>query len=871
MGIEASAPALAPALAGMTPVAVCLLALMPAIACAAPVYSTPIYATQPWLSMDMVLLLATALLLAGCGGALLLLVHTRRQLAQVIRQRERQDELLRAMRMASPVPYFIKDAHLLYRGCNRAFEHYMEVREDAIIGHSAAELFPPSLAMQFEAMDEELLRSPGELHQEITTKRPDGRLVNAAITKATWLAPDGKVLGIVGTMVDITERKRYENALQASEIRHRILAEESPVSIMSLDTTGHITFVNKWHLRVFCRNLVSEDFFIGRHVTDLPGISQAGLVEQLLGILDGKEVTLPEVYFPRFIGGHDGWVSLRGVPIYQDGRISGGIVIREDITERKRIEESLSQREALVRAMIRNLPLDFWARDHKGHVIVQSLQCVANWGEQVGRSIDEGQVPAETRASWQNTNKRAFTGETVHEEQQLMLPSGEWRTFQTIVAPIRHRDSILGILGVNLDVTERKHNEQELRTAKEQAEAANTAKSEFLAHMSHEVRTPLNGIMGMLQLLDIHVHDSEPRQYLDAALEASRGLLRILSDILDLSRIEAGRLDIIAEPFVLASVLDPVLKALGKSAQDRDIDLFCNLDPNLPQRFRGDPGRIRQVLFNLVGNAVKYTDKGHVEVAAWMLPHTRKDGRRYLHFAITDTGIGIPENSLARMFDIFTRQDEGPGRNAGGVGLGLPIVQRLVQLMDGTACIHSTPGEGTSIHVTIPLDVASAVSEPASPPMQPLQRGIRVLLVEDEPVNRLAATRMLERLGCVVDTATNGVEALRILATTHYALVFMDIQMPELGGVETTLHIKQRAKGAGAETPLTADSYPTVLDPDIPVVAMTAFAMKGDRERFLAAGMCDYIAKPLLHEELEAVLTRVTNYRRCLDTKTSSA
>ena len=142
MGIEASAPALAPALTGMTPVAVCLLALMPAIAYAAPVYSTPIYATQPWLSMDMVLLLATALLLAGCGGALLLLVHTRRQLAQVIRQRERQDELLRAMRMASPVPYFIKDAHLLYRGCNRAFEHYMEVREDAIIGHSAAELFP---------------------------------------------------------------------------------------------------------------------------------------------------------------------------------------------------------------------------------------------------------------------------------------------------------------------------------------------------------------------------------------------------------------------------------------------------------------------------------------------------------------------------------------------------------------------------------------------------------------------------------------------------------------------------------------------------------------------------------------------------------
>jgi len=375
-----------------------------------------------------------------------------------------------------------------------------------------------------------------------------------------------------------------------------------------------------------------------------------------------------------------------------------------------------------------------------------------------------------------------------------------------------------------------------MRSARDAAEDASRTKSEFLANMSHEIRTPLNGILGMLQLLQMSDPNEEQNGYIDAAVRSSSRLSRLLSDILDLSRIESNKLVIREGPFDISEVRQSIYDIFGVSARDKGLVLDVRMDPRIPLHLCGDEARLRQILFNLVGNAIKFTIKGRVEVS-FVLESDPQSPVRRIRFTVADTGIGIAPERLGDVFDPFTQIDGSYVRNNQGAGLGLAIVRRLVDLMDGQISIESMPGKGTTVAVTLPF-AQSGVSGALR--RQYAERasisGLRILLVEDDEVNHLAMTSMLGKMGCAVLSASNGQEAVDLLRREEVDLVFMDIQMPVMDGVEATRIIRNE------------------LRLHVPIVALTAYAMLGDRERFLEGGMNAYVSKPVDMAQLQRVL-----------------
>jgi PAS domain S-box-containing protein len=503
---------------------------------------------------------------------------------------------------------------------------------------------------------------------------------------------------------------------------------------------------------------------------------------------------------------------------------------------RRQAQEELGNSNRTLTTILDSLPVDVYVSDLTNHrILFMNRHIKETFGRDCTGELCHTTFNHEPAPCAHCTNSRLL--------DENGRPAGivTWECFNPVKRKwyrnydqaIPWTDGRLVRIEIAMDVSDRKQAEKEILRAKDLAEAANCAKSEFLANMSHELRTPLNGIMGMLQLLQMTELTTIQEDYTDTAIQSCNRLVRLLTDILDLSRIEAGKLTIQSTPMDLSETLRQTSDLFLPIAREKGLELSFELDQAIPKNVLGDATRLQQILSNMVGNALKFTLEGSVTVEACLLP-TLQSGKCRVLFSVADTGIGIPDEKLGTLFKPFSQVTEGYTRSYQGAGLGLSICKRLVTFMDGNISVVSEHGAGTTMYFSATFGTA-APNTAATPDREsffaPALDGLKVLMAEDDHFSGILGIKLLGTFGASVRHVQNGRQALEALANEAFDLVLMDVQMPVMDGVEATRRIRQGE--AGNETK------------NIPIIAMTSYAMDGDREKFLQAGMNAYVAKPV--------------------------
>ncbi|WP_051272469.1 PAS domain S-box protein [Fundidesulfovibrio putealis] len=755
---------------------------------------------------------------------------------------------------ALPVRVFWKDADLNYLGCNKPFAADAGFDSpDALIGKNDFEMAWTEQADAYRADDRAVLASGmGKLGYEEPQTTPDGNQIWLRTTKVPLYDADGAIRGVLGAYEDITRRKRIEQALRESEEKHRAIVTAFYGMIYICSADFRITFMNQALIALLGRDATGENCHKALHGRD----------SACPWCVNDRVMKGETVRWEMFNEQFGRWYYNANTPIYHADGTTSKLALIIDITERKMAEQALKDSEARYRRLLGSVTSYIYTVTLDAGEAVRTIHgsgCEAVTGY-TAEEYDADpylwhkMIHPEDRAAVMDCSLRALSDEGGAEfEHRIFHKDGSVRWISTTLVPRRDASgSVAAYDGLIVDITERKRIRDELQRAKDAAEAASKAKSEFMANMSHEIRTPMNAILGLTKLVLRRDLSDEQREFLEGVMDAGASLMQIINDVLDFSKIEAGRLDLESDRFALRPLLDKIMKSFAHQAQNKGVALKLHVDAIVPDTLQGDPGRLRQVLVNLVGNALKFTRKGVVELSVWPQPPVQAEEggearvqMTRLLFMVRDTGIGIAKDKLETIFESFTQADSSTTKLFGGTGLGLAISKKLIGMMRGDIWVESEPDKGATFKFTAVFALQPSGGDACGTAAGAVSSGaagiggnmpLRILVAEDDRMNQMFAETFLKDAGHTVAIAANGKQAVEMLGAGRYDLILMDISMPVMDGLEATRIIRSSRSGA--------------FDPDIPIVAMTAHALKGDRERFLAAGANGYVAKPVELDEL---------------------
>jgi two-component system sensor histidine kinase/response regulator len=676
--------------------------------------------------------------------------------------------------------------------------------------------------------------------------RPDGRTRLVEIAGARLLDDE------VWFLRDVTGEEASAVALRESDERFRAVTDTAPVIIYTGDDEKGLRFMNRAGLDFYGLTLEQAQgtaTYERVHPEDWPrcqiGHAQAATSKEAIEI----------EFRTRRADGRYRWMLGRITPRFTvSGEPAGVVGVLSDMTDRLEAEEQVRKLSERMQLAVDAAGIGIWSYEIESGASVWDERMRATYGWADGEVSADDMVAAfhpddrdRVLAEWEaamasgrfesefRISRRAGDGaETVHV-----------RSFARVMQ--REDGRPYRVIGASWDATQANMIQEELRRAKIQADAANRAKSEFLANMSHEIRTPMNGVIGMAEIVLGTELSREQREYVKTIRSSAESLLTIINDILDFSRMEAGKLELARQDFQLRAGLDDLLRPLMVWAGEKGLHLIGEVDESVPDLFNGPWERIRQVVTNLVGNAIKFTDEGEVRIH---VGYEQTEGSEpTLRFSVQDTGVGLAPEELGRIFQPFEQLD-GVHHPRSGTGLGLAISARLVEMMGGRIRVESRPGEGSTFHASMKVSLIARRYLPRATPVNGIAavRPLSILLAEDHFVNRRVAETMLEKRGHTVHLAKTGREAVDLFQREAIDVVLMDVEMPDMDGLEATAAIRAIERGTGKRTP---------------IVALTAYAMTGDGERFLAAGMDGYVTKPMdtnrLWEVIGSVMSESTS------------